>query len=482
MQCPMCSHEIGDGHLICENCGYEVQIVPDFEPEIEPQIDNEIILDETTADAEIFDTSPISQTDQLLGVIRIKADKRIIRNALIVAGSLIAVMIILTVSISSVRRAGSLEHQIDRVKNMAAQGRYEDAISALENIYVTHPDVSTVLFLEADYYLALGKKDISVDTLRRIISQSGYSENDIYSAYDRLIAIYSEEEDYAAINSLLLECDYPDVVLAYQNYMAMTPTFSSEPGEYSEALFLKINANTSGNIYYTLDGSIPNEASTRYDNPIALEHGHIVVSAVFINQYGIKSDVAVGQYIITNDMPEEPEVNADSGEYHEPVLIKVNVPDGCTVYYTTDRSRPTVDSVKYTDPIPMPVKYSNFNFITVTNDGLESDVVVRSYSLSFPGGISYDRAIEILKNRLIERGQINDHEGHSDRAPGRYTYEVISAIPIAGQGDYYTIREFYHDGTGQKTPTDTTYIVEIYQGSTAILGGNAADGFIAIAF
>ena len=72
--------------------------------------------------------------------------------------------------------------------------------------------------------------------------------------------------------------------------------------------------------------------------------------------------------------------------------------------------------------------------------------------------------------------------GHSDRAPGRYTYEVISAIPIAGQGDYYTIREFYHDGTGAQTPTDTTYIVEIHQGSTAMLGGNAVTGFLAISF
>ena len=43
MKCPECGNEIRDGHLICEVCGYEVQIVPDFEPDIEPQIDNNIV-------------------------------------------------------------------------------------------------------------------------------------------------------------------------------------------------------------------------------------------------------------------------------------------------------------------------------------------------------------------------------------------------------------------------------------------------------
>lgn len=494
MQCPNCSHEIEEGHLICEKCGYEVQIVPVFEPEIEPQIDNELILDETGGSSgtgelpgtvEFTDTEDIfdpGQTDQMLGVLRIRAGKKIIRNAMIVAVSLAVAAVIIIVSIVSARRAGSLEHQIDRAKDMASQGRYEDAIRSLENIYVSHPEESSLLLLEADYYQALMKNDQAKDTLMRLITRSGYSENDIFAAYDRLIAIYADEGDYSGINALLEDCDYPDVVMAYQNYTAMMPVFSSKPGEYAEALRLKINANTSGNIYYTLDGSVPNESSTRYDNPITLDHGEILVSAVFINQYGIVSDVATGLYVISNNIPVEPVVNVDSGEYHEPMLITATIPEGCTVYYTTDRSRPTVDSVKYTDPIPMPVKYSNFNFIAITEDGLESDVVVRSYSLSFPGGISYDSAINILKTRLIERGQIEDMEGHSDRAPGRFTYEVISAIPISGQGDYYTIREFYHDGTGQKTPTDTTYIVEIYQGSTAILGGNAADGFLAIAF
>ena len=38
MKCPNCGEEMKEGHLICEACGNEIRIVPDFEPEIENSI------------------------------------------------------------------------------------------------------------------------------------------------------------------------------------------------------------------------------------------------------------------------------------------------------------------------------------------------------------------------------------------------------------------------------------------------------------
>ena len=35
MKCPKCGTEMKDDHLYCEHCGEEIYIVPDFEPEIE---------------------------------------------------------------------------------------------------------------------------------------------------------------------------------------------------------------------------------------------------------------------------------------------------------------------------------------------------------------------------------------------------------------------------------------------------------------
>ena len=41
MKCPNCGFEIPEGHMYCDNCGKEINFVPDFEPEVENEI-NEI--------------------------------------------------------------------------------------------------------------------------------------------------------------------------------------------------------------------------------------------------------------------------------------------------------------------------------------------------------------------------------------------------------------------------------------------------------
>ena len=39
MKCHNCGADIPDGHLYCDKCGAEINIVPEFEPEVENEID-----------------------------------------------------------------------------------------------------------------------------------------------------------------------------------------------------------------------------------------------------------------------------------------------------------------------------------------------------------------------------------------------------------------------------------------------------------
>lgn len=478
MKCPNCGNEIQDGHLICENCGYELQIVPDFDPEVEIQIDD--IIEDTKENVyKLEKKDPYLEdtvSDPKEGIFALK--NRALLVIIIILASLIVVIGVVLV----ILHTNSLDYQLNKVKRKAAEGKYEEAIEKIENLYVHNPYEGELFLLEADYYLELDKPEMAEDTLFRVIKNKNFDKTDIYQAYDRLVALYVEEEDYNAINSLLSDCEYQDIITAYQNYLAMTPTFSEDSGEYSDVVRLKLSANTSGTIYYTLDGSVPNTTSSIYEGPILLESGEYIVSAIFINQYGLSSDIAKASYKILLKAPEAPVVNYESGSYNEPTLIIVEVPEDCEVYYTTDKSTPTVDSIPYTGPIPIPLNYSNFNFIAVNEQGLCSDVVVRSYHLSFPNGIPKEHAITLLKERLVERGMLTDTSGKSNRAPGIYTYAASSAIRIANQGDYYIINEFYHDGAGNVTTSDTTYIVNIYDGTIGILGGDALYGFTALVF
>ena len=42
MKCPKCGNELEEGKLLCEQCGEEIKIVPDFDIELEAQMDETI--------------------------------------------------------------------------------------------------------------------------------------------------------------------------------------------------------------------------------------------------------------------------------------------------------------------------------------------------------------------------------------------------------------------------------------------------------
>ena len=55
MKCPDCGFEIPEGHMYCDNCGAEINIVPDFEPEVENEINATLsgVADELNKDEKI---------------------------------------------------------------------------------------------------------------------------------------------------------------------------------------------------------------------------------------------------------------------------------------------------------------------------------------------------------------------------------------------------------------------------------------------
>ena len=63
MKCPKCGYEIPEGHLLCEKCGSEIKIVPDFEIDVENSISETL---STIAD----DVSPEEKKQEQLSKVR----------------------------------------------------------------------------------------------------------------------------------------------------------------------------------------------------------------------------------------------------------------------------------------------------------------------------------------------------------------------------------------------------------------------------
>ncbi|MDE7285115.1 MAG: chitobiase/beta-hexosaminidase C-terminal domain-containing protein [Lachnospiraceae bacterium] len=490
MKCPNCGKEIEEGHLICEECGNEIQIVPDFEPEIENSITEPLSTlaalqdDEQTGEDGSQDIQgegsgkPEIEEDEESRIEEIAKRSHKI-------GVMIAIVIVLFFAVLSYhfysRYVDTVEYKVNKAKEYAANGEYTRAIEYLDSAYEKDDNKSQILFMKADYYYLMSDNESALRELKLVIDKGIYSYEDVEEAYDKMIAIYAREERYEEINELLLACNEDAIVTMFQGYMAKGPEFSYAEGDYDMVIPLKLSSNTAGTIYYTMDGSTPNKLSSIYTAPIFLENGDYEISAVFINDYGIKSEVVSKTYHISPEIPTAPEVNLYSGEYIKPMMIEVVELEGCSIYYTVDDSEPDNSSILYTGAIPMPLGTTYFRFINISEEGIASEITERVYTLKLQDAISTDAAVVILQEMLLRNGYLKDTEGHSVFQTGTYSYQFNSVLEI-GDETYYAMYEYYNDGTGKLSRTDKVFIVQAYTGSVARLGYNVNGDFIAVEF
>ncbi|MCM1254009.1 MAG: chitobiase/beta-hexosaminidase C-terminal domain-containing protein [Clostridium sp.] len=491
MKCPNCGEEMKEGQLICEACGNEIQIVPDFEPEIENSITETlstlVALDEEAKEAgkpedDAPKTEEIKEPDA--GETKKAADEEEERN--LKSRRIGAVMTVVTVVLVALcsyllyfHHIHTAEYQIEKAIEYAGREEYEQAIAYLDAAYRTDDTQAQPLFLKADYYYLMQDNEAALQALKLVIDKDIYPYEDIEDAYDKMIAIYAKEARYEEINDLLLACKEDSIVNIFQGYMAKEPDFNYVEGDYAEVIPLKLSSNTSGNIYYTTDGSTPTKASSVYTAPLFLESGEHHISAFFVNDYGIESEIVSKTYHINLEVPNAPEVVLYSGEYMEPTMISVNGQEGCSIYYTTDESQPTKDSVPYTGPIPMPLGTTNFKFVNISEAGVSSDVTMRTYTLRLDGTISTRAAVDTLVKRLVETGYLLDTAGKTALLSGSYSYQFSSVLQIEGEA-YFTINEYYDGGTGVLSRTDKVFLVQAYTGATARLGYNEKGEFAAV--
>ncbi len=121
-----------------------------------------------------------------------------------------------------------------------------------------------------------------------------------------------------------------------------------------------------------------------------------------------------------------------------------------------------------------------FKFVNISEEGVSSEVTLRTYTLSLRDAITTSHAVSRLVNRLIETGYLEDAQGHNKRQSGTLSYQFSSVLRIGEMDDYYTIYEYYDDGTGILSRTDKVFLVQIYTGDSAQLGYDENGEFMAV--
>jgi len=467
MKCPNCNAEIPDNKMYCEECGAELQIVPDID--IDFDVENEMKatlsnIAETEFDDEEYEEDEDDDIDfdddpNLLSLILSgRAGGKFFYVVLVVL--LLAIAIAAFLFVRKVNEQKSLEYQLTKAEENINNNNLLSAISYLEEAYNIEKDPA-YKFKIADYYYTLGRENDAIYTLMDVAT-GDFPKADREEAYNKVFTLYESSGNYKKIAELLEGCEVESIKSMFADYAITKPEFNYEAGTYQETIVIKISTQGSGRIHYTTDGTTPTVNSPVFDGPVFLEFGSYTFKAICENKFGETSEVVEAKYLIDVDFVFEPTILTDSGDYNCSTQIEADVPVMYNLFYTTDGTEPTRNSTKYTGPIQMPLGRTTYKFIAFAADGTTSTVVERTYNLAYDTSVTEGSALLALKLTLMEKGINLDLEGHRPGVDGNYLYVFTTAYEVKGQGDAFFIVEYYVTSTGVTTRTGTVFGVNVY--------------------
>lgn len=455
MKCPNCGSVIPEGKLICEGCGCELEIVTDLEFDVDKEMEktlSQIAENEFADEYDIeFDEDP-NLISMIIGAA--KGGKAFYVLFAFILVLIIAIAVIIGKKISS---QNSYEYQLELAEENLSENNILGAIKALEAAYKIEPSAE-IMFDIADHYYSLGRINDAISALYEI-TEGKFPNDDICEAYRKIISLYNEDSNYEKIASILSTCENETILKEYKDYCVFEPSFNVKEGTYDETITVKLSTEGNGNIYYTTDGSEPTSASEEFSTPIFLEYGKYKIKAVYINKFGVKSEIAEANYLIDVDFVFKPDILTESGTYTEATLIEAEVPMMYTLYYTFDGSTPDKNSTRYISPIPMKMGEWTYKFIMYASDGTESSIEERTYKYEPPVTFSPAEAVQALSSALIEKGYYTG--GATKVGDNRHMLLMYSDLyPIPDVGNFYFVVEYGEDENGVRNTTGVVYAVD----------------------
>lgn len=173
---------------------------------------------------------------------------------------------------------------------------------------------------------------------------------------------------------------YKDCNISVRNPMAKL-SVSASSGEIERGTQITLTATpASARIYYTLDGSNPEDNGILYTNPITITQD-ITLKAFAEEDNYERSSILSRTYTVVN-----PKLalssNTLSGRVDVGTTITLSASNSnAIIYYTTDGSTPTTNSSVYTAPLTIE-HTTDINAFAVCDDYFDSDIMTYHYTVS----------------------------------------------------------------------------------------------------
>lgn len=369
MKCANCGAELKVGCIYCSVCGHEAQFVPDYN-----------VLEDDYLKKLLEEENKEKKQPAVKKVPPKKQKKKKKKTWLIPVILLILVIIGLGVTfiVKNViynKHANSFEYQYNQGILAEKDREYAKAETYLNRALELKKEHTGVMKELAKVYAAQ-KKDADEENM---LLQLLLLEPQDKDAYEMLIELYDEKQQYDKILDLYEKAKDTKLNKLFADYVVMPPEFSEEEGDYDEEMSVTLKAQSGCEIYYVIGNGNPVDNGMRYEQAIELKEGETTISAVAKDSRGIYSDVVTATYTITFKNPEPPTASPLSGSYNMGEAITVTVPKDCEVYYTWDGETPSEASAHYEAPLEMPEGNNVLSLIAINKHGLSSRVAKYNY-------------------------------------------------------------------------------------------------------
>ena len=206
-----------------------------------------------------------------------------------------------------------------------------------------------------------------------------------------------------------------------------TPEFNPTPGMYVGQQAVSITSFTPGaTIYYTLDGSQPDESSFLYSNPITISTNSTIKARAYKLNL-LTSEVGLGDYQIFDEIVSTPQFTPVPGNYPDEQIVTISCSTlDATIYYTVDSTEPTESSDIYN--VPLDINSSTIIKARAFKDNsIASEIAVGHYMIGDPSPYSFI---------LVEGGTFNN--GTADNTISNFyicEHEVTQYEYVASMGN-----------------------------------------------
>ena len=292
-------------------------------------------------------------------------------------GTLAAIAAIaILVAVFSVRN-NSFRHVYEQGVKSFNNEDYDSAVATFEKLSLTEEGEHNIDVLNylAESYI---KKDRYTDAIA-VYNKALQSDPTFGPAVTGLCEMYTRMKDGKSLNAILDKYRGSNMEEYIADYMVSNPSVNPDAGKYEEDFEIAITGDENVPIFYTTDGSDPNEQSQIYSKPIKASEGSTNVKAIAINTLGIRSGIIDKTYTVEYPIPDEPKIALNSGIYVTGQTVTISGDEGCDIYYTTDGSTPSTYSDKYTGPLRLVKGNVILTAICVSNHGKESGIASKNY-------------------------------------------------------------------------------------------------------